>query len=477
MPKILIIDDDEMMCERFCLIIDSLGHAAECAHTLEQGLKKSAAENFDIVLLDVYLPDGYGIDAVTKVREMPSQPEVIIVTANGDPDAAEIAIKSGAWDYIEKSPREKDMLLPLKRALAYREEKTSHKVPVALKYDGIVGKSQAMGDCLNLLALAATCDINVLVTGKTGTGKELMARAIHLNSQRAEGNFVIVDCTVLPEKLIESVLFGHEKGAFTGADKAQSGLIEQANGGTLFLDEIGELPLSTQKAFLRVLQERRFRRIGAKEETKGNFRLVAATNCNLEKMVEDGLFRRDLLYRLRSMTIELPPLVERCEDIGELARYHVARLCDRYGLDTKGFAPEFFQALEAYSWPGNIRELVNAIDNALAVSGNDPKLYHTHLPTNIRVQLARNTICKGNGRKSRANECKPLNGKLPKFKEFRQSVEKKYLEDLIMQSFSDVKKACQASGISRSRLYELLAKYDLSISSPQPQTHADAIDQ
>ena len=469
MAKILIIDDDEMMCERFCILIDSLGHAADCAHTLELGLKKAAAENIDIVLLDVYLPDGYGIDAVAKVREMPSSPEVIIVTAHGDPDAAEVAIKSGVWDYIEKSPTEKAMLLPLKRALAYREEKTSHKVPVALKYDGIVGKSQAMGDCLNLLALAATCDINVLVTGETGTGKELMARAIHLNSPRTASNFVIVDCTVLPEKLIESVLFGHEKGAFTGADKAQSGLIEQANGGTLFLDEIGELPLATQKAFLRVLQERRFRRIGAKEETKSNFRLVAATNCDLEKMVEDGLFRRDLLYRLRSMTIELPPLRERCEDIGELARYHVVRLCDRYSLDTKGFAPEFFQALESYSWPGNIRELVNAVDSALAVSGNDPKLYPTHLPTNIRVHMARNAVGKGNDRKSRIDECKPLNGNIPKFKEFRQSIEKKYLEDLILQSRSNVKIACQTSGISRSRLYELLAKHDLSISSP-PQT-------
>ena len=226
MAKILIIDDDEMMCERFCILIDSLGHAAECAHTLELGLKKAVADNFDIVLLDVYLPDGYGIDAVAKVREMPSRPEVIIVTANGDPDAAEIAIKSGAWDYIEKSPREKAMLLPLKRALAYREEKTSNKVPVVLKYDGIVGKSRAMGDCLNLLALAATCDINVLVTGETGTGKELMAGP-YTSTANALKAILPLSTARAPEKLIESVLFGHEKGAFTGADKAQSDLIDR----------------------------------------------------------------------------------------------------------------------------------------------------------------------------------------------------------------------------------------------------------
>ena len=467
MSKILIIDDDEMMCERFTILIDSLGHEAVCAHTLEQGLEKAVAENIDIVLLDVYLPDGYGIDAVAKVRETPSKPEVIIVTAHGDPDAAEVAIKSGAWDYIEKSPTEKDMLLPLKRALAYREEKCCKPQPVVLKHEGIVGKSPAMKECLNLLAQAAFSDANVLVTGETGTGKELIARAIHQNSRRADKNFVIVDCTVLPETLIESVLFGHEKGAFTGADKAQTGLIEQADGGTLFLDEIGELPLTTQKAFLRILQERRFRRIGAREEKKINFRLVTATNRNLEELVEKGLFRKDLLFRLRSLTIELPPLRERCEDIKELTRFHMAQLCDRYGLDTKGFAPEFFSALEAYSWPGNVRELVNALDSTLAVAGQDPKLYPTHLPTNIRVHLARNSVCKDTAPEDESDECKPLNGKLPKLKVFRQSLEKKYLEDLITRSQSDVKKACQTSGISRSRLYELLTKYDLSISSSQ----------
>ena len=325
-----------------------------------------------------------------------------------------------------------------------------------------------MKECLNLLAQAALTDVNVLVSGETGTGKELMARAIHDNSRRADKNFVIVDCTVLPETLIESVLFGHEKGAFTGADKAQSGLIEQADGGTLFLDEIGDLPLATQKAFLRILQERRFRRIGAREDKKINFRLVTATNRNLEELVEKGLFRKDLMYRLRSLTIELPPLRERCEDIKELTRFHMSRLCDRYGLDTKGFAPEFFAALEAYRWPGNVRELVNALDSALAIAGQDPKLHPTHLPTDIRVHLARNSVCKDAVPEDDRGECKPLNGTFPNLKEFRQSLEKKYLEDLIARSQSDVKKACQASGISRSRLYELLTKYDLSLSSPTP---------
>ncbi len=226
--------------------------------------------------------------------------------------------------------------------------------------------------------------MNVLLTGETGTGKEVFARAIHENSARAEHNFVVVDCTALPATLVESVLFGHEKGAFTGADRAQAGLIKQAHSGTLFLDEIGELPLAVQKAFLRVLQEHRFRPVGAKREVESNFRLIAATNRNLEKMVQDGTFRSDLLFRVRTLTVELPPLSARKEDIKELAMYHMARVCERYQIGTKGFSPEFFDALMAYEWPGNVRELVNAMERA--VSDCVPRAYT--LPQTSAPRLA-----------------------------------------------------------------------------------------
>jgi two-component system NtrC family response regulator len=465
MGKILIIDDDEMMCERFSLLIESMGHAATCAFTLGQGLEKAFSEDFDIVLLDVYLPDGSGLDVVEKIRETPSEPEVLIVTAFGDPDGAEFAIRSGAWDYIEKAPTQKEMILPLKRVLQYRKEKLSKKHPVVLKTDGILGSSSKIRACLNLLAQASISDANVLITGETGTGKEIFARAIHDNSSRAPKNFVVVDCTALPETLIESVLFGHEKGAFTGADKAREGLIEQANGGTLFLDEVGELPLSTQKTFLRVLQDYKFRRVGGKEERKSNFRLIAATIRNLDEMTNNGDFREDLLFRLRSLTMDLPPLRERSEDIKELVIYHTDKLCDRYRMDPKGYSPDFFEALTSYNWPGNVRELVNALDAAIAVAGHDPKLFSKHLPTNMRIQMARDSIGKDSSDDCSLNLNLYSNGNLPKLREFRQTLEKQYLQDLISLTRRDIKKACQISGISRSRLYELLSKHNISISA------------
>jgi two-component system NtrC family response regulator len=464
MGKILIIDDDEMMCERFSVLIESIGHAATCAITLGQGLEKASTEDFDIVLLDVHLPDGNGLDAVEKIRETPSEPEVIIVTAFGDPDGAEFAIRSGAWDYIEKAPTEKEMILPLKRVLQYRKEKLSKKPPVVLKTEGIVGSSLKIRACLNILAQASISDANFCITGETGTGKEIFARATHDNSPRTQNNFVVVDCTALPETLIESVLFGHEKGAFTGADKSRGGLIEQANGGTLFLDEVGELPLSTQKTFLRVLQDHKFRRVGGKEERKSNFRLIAATNRNLDEMTNTGAFRQDLLFRLRSLTMDIPPLRERSEDIKELVKYHADKLCDRYRMDPKGYSPDFFEALTSYNWPGNVRELVNALDAAIAVAGHDPKLFSKHLPTNMRIQMARDSIAKESSDDCSLNQNLYSNSSLPKLREFRQALEKQYLQDLISLTRRDIKKACQISGISRSRLYELLSKHHIVLS-------------
>ena len=465
MGKFLIIDDDELMCERFSVLIENLGHESTCVLTLEQGIEMACLEDFDIVLLDVHLPDGNGLSAVEKIRENPSKPEVIIVTASGDPEGAEKAIRSGAWDYIEKAPSNKQMILPLKRALQYRQAKLSKSSPIVLNKSGIVGSSSKIKACLKLVAQAATSDANVLITGETGTGKEMFARAIHDNGVRAARNFVVVDCTALPETLIESVLFGHEKGAFTGADKAREGLIEQADGGTLFLDEVGELPLSTQKKFLRVLQDHHFRRIGGKEERKSNFRLIAATNRDLQEMTLQGDFREDLMFRLRSLVMVVPPLRDRSEDIRDLVKYYVDKLCDRYRMDPKGYAPDFFETLRSYSWPGNVRELVNALDAAIAVAGHDPKLFSNHLPTDMRIQIARDSLRQDHPDKSCSARDLYPNGSLPKMKEFKQTLEKKYLQDLISLTSRDIKKACQISGVSRSRLYELLSKHKLSLSA------------
>lgn len=460
MANVLIIDDDEMICEMLSLMVEDMGHASSYALTMKDGFQKASSEGYDIIFLDIRMPDGNGLDLLPRIRELPLHPEVIIITGLGDPDGAELAIKNGAWDYIEKTSSTKEMALPFVRALQYREEKNARQPLAALRLNGIVGGSPQMKVCLDLLAQGAHSEVNVLLTGETGSGKEVFARAIHDNSARKSANFVVVDCTALPETLVESILFGHERGAFTGADRAQDGLVKQAHGGTLFLDEVGELPLTIQKSFLRVLQEHRFRPVGAKQEIESNFRVVAATNRNLEVMVQSGSFRSDLLFRLRTLAIDLPALSARKDDIKELAMYHMARVCERYGIGTKGFSPEFFDALMAYDWPGNVRELVNAIERAITAGYHEPTLFPKHLPLDIRVKVARSSI----KRETPVQQSEQVLTIQP-FQEHRKVTERQYLQDLMVRTKGNVREACNQSGLSRSRLYALLKEHGISIDS------------
>ncbi len=466
MSRILIIDDEDIMCATLSKLVKRAGHTAASANNCAEGLAAATAEDFDVVFLDVRLPDGNGLDLLPKIEATASEPEVIIMTGFGDPNGAELAIKCGAWDYIEKTSSSKEITLSLERALQYRLEKTAvaenHKIS-ALKRDRIIGTSPQLNACLDQVAQAAGSDVNVFITGETGTGKELFARAVHENSLRARNDFIVVDCTALPETLVESLLFGHEKGSFTGAEKARDGLVRQAHHGTLFLDEVGELPLSLQKSFLRVLQERRFRPLGSNREVESDFRLVAATNRDLDQMVRDGQFREDLLYRLRSYLIELPPLRERLEDISVLTRFHVDHFCDRYGLAPKGFSPEFLDMLKAYPWPGNVRELVHTLERTLSAARLDPTLFPKHLPTHLRIQVTRASV---------DHESVPAAGgrllpqNLPSLQDYRESVyneaEQQYLQDLMAQADHQVTEACRLSGLSQSRLYALLKKHGLS---------------
>jgi two-component system NtrC family response regulator len=466
MANILIIDDDKAICDMLSLVVKEMGHEAASASTLHEGTRRSDSGWSDVVLLDVNLPDGNGLDALPRIRQSPSSPEVIIVTGAGDPDGAELAIKNGAWDYIQKPLLNNEVTLQLSRAIQYREEKQARTPPVALKREGIIGSGPRMQACLDLLAEAAHSDANVLVMGETGTGKELFATAIHENCSRAGKSFVVVDCAALPDTLVESVIFGHEKGAYTGADKAQEGLIRQAHEGTLFLDEVGELPLPVQKAFLRVLQERRFRPVGGKREVESHFRLIAATNRDLEHMVGSGQFRKDFLFRLRSMTIELPPLREHLEDIKELVVYYMTRLCDSYGIATKGFSPDFFQTLRHYHWPGNVRELVSTVERALASAYHDPTLFPKHLPTHMRVALTRKSVSKSRRNGDGSMDRTRLSAEFSTFRDFREAgmvtLEQQYLNDLMLITDGNIKEACRLSGLSRSRLYGLLKKHQIA---------------
>ncbi len=456
MANILIIDDDLEMCLVLTTLVERAGHTGRYCLTLEQGLKEAIDNPFDIVFLDINMPDGSGLEILSNLQQTPSNPEVIIITGHVDIDSAEIALKNGAWDYIQKSASPKELMLPLQRVIKYREGiKQPPPVKIALRLDGIIGSSPPMKSCLDLLAQASNLPVNVLITGETGTGKEVFAKAIHNNSSRSHRRFIVVDCAALPEKLVESILFGHEKGAFTGADSVQEGLIKEADGGTLFLDEVGELPLSVQKSFLRVLQERCFRPVGGNKEVKSDFRIIAATNQDLDKMIKKNRFRKDLLYRLKSLGVHLPSLKDRCEDIIDIAIYHVKIICDRYKLGTKGFSPDFVDTLKLFPWPGNVRELVHSLETAINASGNSPTLMPIHLPTNIRLESMRATL----GKKIPNDSQTPV---MTNYRDMINSTEKEYFKNLLSSTRGDIKKCCGISGLSRSRVYDILKKHHLS---------------
>jgi len=463
MAHILLIDDDATLRETFGALARRLGHDVTWAGSLEAGRQALGRGRFDVALLDLGLPDGYGLDLMPAIKAAPGSPEIIIVTGQDDPEGAALAIRSGAWDYIQKPLTPHRVTLPLTRALEYRAQKAAHRPRAVLKREAIVCGGPAMEVCLDLVAQAADSEAAVLITGETGTGKELFARAIHVNSPRANNNFVVVDCAALPETLVESVLFGHVKGAFTGADRDRDGLFKLADGGTLFLDEIGELSPGIQKTFLRVLQDGRFRPVGSKNELQSDFRLVCATNRDLVAMAESGGFREDLLYRLRTIVITLPPLRKRQEDIKPLAQHYMNRLCERYRLPTKGFSEEFFQGLAVYTWPGNVRELANTMERILLQHRGEPVLYPMHLPDEIRLQLLKATAGVETEPAARA-EAGP-GETAPRWREYRRraldEAERSYLRELLRASRGNVVRASKISGLSPSRLYDLFRKYGL----------------
>ena len=461
MTHVLIIDDDPNICLLLSKLLKHMGHDSSVAGTLKEGLAVCRNEGFDLVLLDLELPDGNGLNILPDLMKTSSEPEVIIITGTGNIRGAETAFKYGAWDYVQKPFLLDEVSLPITRALQYRREKKSSKPPVALIRSKIVGESDAVRKCLEEVAKAAITDAGVLITGETGTGKELFARAIHENSKRASKPFITVDCGALPDTLVESTLFGHERGAFTGAGKKQEGLIVQADGGTLMLDEVGDLPLAAQKSFLRTLQEKRVRPIGGKSEKPIDFRLVAATHLDLDQMVLEKRFREDFLYRIRAIGIKLPPLRERGKDIEAIALKKIHELAQRYGIETKAISPEFFKTLATHPWPGNVRELINVLEYALASAGEDPTLFPKHLPPEYRMaRLSFDTVPM---LRSTQETAAALNEgeMLPSLNDYRARIEKDYLKKLLNTVKGDRERASRISGVSQSRLYSLLNKHGL----------------
>lgn len=478
MTKILIIDDDIEASATMASLVSRLSYSSDQAYTLREGLQLAKGIEYDVVFLDVFLPDGNGLDILPDLMALNNPPEVIILTGKGNPDGAELAIKGGVWDYLLKPTSVKDITLTLDRALKYRTEKKGSASLDEEEFQEVIGHSAGVKSSLKLTLKAARSDSNVLITGETGTGKELFASIIHQHSERTKGDFVVVDCTALTESLVESTLFGHVKGSFTGAQQNREGLVKAADGGTLFLDEVGEMPLSIQKVFLRVLQEKVFRPVGANKEQHSNFRLIAATNRDLDEMVAQGFFRSDLLFRIKTMRIHLPPLRQRNNDIIELASHKMNQLCGELGIAAKEFSEDYLETIRKYAWPGNVRELLNNVERSVIDAGAEDTLYAMHLPRGLRIAVAKTQISKLKSAQNSENAKEKVSQTiedlgqqifedifdtpLPRLKEFKNTAEQIYLTELIRQCDGNIQQIMKTSGLSRSHFYTLLKKYKIS---------------
>jgi two-component system nitrogen regulation response regulator GlnG len=366
MPTVLVIDDEPSVLYSFRRVFASEQTQVLAAATAAEGLKQAREGSPDVIVLDLQLPDRSGLDVFQELRALDAKRPVIFITAHGTAETAIEAMKGGAFDYLVKPVDLERLSQVLDRALeAARLMRVPAVLPAEETADRIVGRSQVMQEMSKAIGRIAPQDVNVLILGESGTGKELVARALYHHSRRADRPFLAINCAAIPETLLESELFGHEQGAFTGAHRRRIGKFEQADSGTLFLDEIGDMAPGLQAKMLRVLQEQRFERLGSNETVQTRVRVIAATNQDLDQLVEQGSFRKDLYYRLKVVTIQVPPLRERLDDVPELAHYFLYRFDRELGLDLRAFAPEALEALQNYGWPGNVRELQSVIKQAM----------------------------------------------------------------------------------------------------------------
>jgi two-component system, NtrC family, response regulator AtoC len=373
MERILIVDDDLSLCHFLKKPLSQKGYEVITSHTGGEATEIIHRKEADLILLDNKLPDRTGLDLLKEMKQDHPKMPVIIMTAFGTTDTAIEAMRLGAFDYILK-PFELEEIFELvtKGLEANKLMKKAVAIPALSEYiedsDQIIGKSRVMQEVYKLIGQVAESDVTVLIRGDSGTGKELVARAIYQHSHRKEAPFLAMNCAAIPETLLESELFGHEKGAFTGASKRRIGKFEQCHNGTILLDEVGDMSLSTQAKILRVLQEGEYERIGGGETMKVDVRVLASTNRKLEELIKEGKFREDLYYRLKIMTVVLPPLRERKEDIQELTEYFFHLYNRQLGTQVKYIDPSIFNKLFAYSWPGNVRQLANTIKRGLILS-------------------------------------------------------------------------------------------------------------
>ena len=395
MNKVLIIDDEDQLRGLLSRIIGLEGYEVFQADSCKNGLKQLALHDPDVVLCDVRLPDGNGVELIAEIKRVKPLAEVIMLTAHGNiPDGVQ-AIKNGAFDYLTKGDDNNRIIPLISRAMdqvakAKQESQAEILVDREYSFDTILGSSMAIREAIALAKKVSVTDVPVLLTGETGTGKEVFAQAIHRNSERAKKSFVAVNCAAFSKELLESEMFGHKAGSFTGALKDKKGLFEEANHGTIFLDEIGEMAFDLQAKLLRILETGEFIKIGDTKPTKVDVRIIAATNRDLEKEIEQGHFREDLFYRLSVFQIHLPALRERVEDIPLHIKAFVSAFSSKMGKNIRTISPEYIDALKKRAWKGNVRELRNAIERSLIIADGDT-LTLDALPLNMQTSSAAST--------------------------------------------------------------------------------------
>jgi DNA-binding NtrC family response regulator len=458
-PRILIVDDELIVCESGERILVEEGHTVDIALSGKEALQKMREHSYDVVITDLKMPGIDGMEVLKTVRKEFPDTLVIMITGFSTVETAVEAMKLGAFDYIPKPFTPDEVTVVVRKALEQKSlllENVYLRQELQEKYGfhQLVGKSKKMQEIYRTIVKVAPTDRTVMIYGGTGTGKELVARAIHFNSPRREKPFVPVDCAVLSENLLESELFGHVKGSFTGAVTTKPGLFEVADGGTLFLDEVGNISTSIQAKLLRVLQEKEFKPVGGTVSKKVNIRLIAATNKDLEKMIKDGTFMEDLYYRLNIVPFHLPPLKDRAEDIPLLSAHFLKKYAEEMGKAIKGFTPEAMDKLARYPWPGNVRELEHVIERTLVMTDED-LIRPEHLFLKYQEE--------------RVEEERPVPTTSEELKEIKKQLREKAVEEIekafVLKALErhdwNVTRASEEVGMLRPNFQALMRKYNL----------------
>ena len=452
--NILIVDDEEVLRDVLTQLVRQEGHEPICASTGEEALTLLADEDVDLVLLDLMLPGLTGQEVLKQIRDQDPDQVIIVITAFSSIDGAIEAMKDGAFHYISKPFKNEEVLHTVRKALESRQltaenRELKQKLRERFGLDRIIGKSKLIQQVFDLIRLAAPSKSNILILGDSGTGKELVAKAVHNHSKRKDGPFVTVNSGSMPSDLLESNLFGHVKGAFTGAISNKKGLFELANGGSIFFDEIGNIPMETQAKLLRVMQEKEFMRLGGIETTRADVRIIAATNANLEERVEQEAFREDLYYRLNVITIQVPALRRRADDIPLIAHYFLEKYASENDKPLETIDPDALALLMDYHWPGNVRELENAIERAVVLSVGD-RLEVDLLPATLR-EPAEFTM---------PSASVPMNG--VSFKEAVGAYERQLIVKALKASGGVQRRAAELLKVKPTTLHEMMKRLSIS---------------